>query len=56
MMAATEGATLRELMDRMGHRSPRAAMIYQHAAQDRDQRIADAISEQIEAARKLREA
>jgi integrase len=43
-------------MDRMGHTSPRAAMIYQHAAQDRDQRIADAISEQIEAARKLREA
>jgi hypothetical protein len=31
-------------------------MIYQHAAQDRDQRIVDAISEQIEAARKLREA
>jgi hypothetical protein len=30
--AATEGATLRELMDRMSHTSPRAAMIYQHAA------------------------
>jgi integrase len=55
MMAAVEGATLRELMDRMGHTSPRAAMIYQHAVQDRDQRIANAISEQIEAARTLRE-
>ena len=55
MMAATEGATLRELMDRMGHTSPRAAMICQYAAGPY-QRIVDAISEQIEAARKLREA
>ncbi len=29
-LAATAGATLRELMDRMGHDSERAAMIYLH--------------------------
>jgi integrase len=29
---ARTGATIRETMDRMGHRTPRAAMIYQHAA------------------------
>ena len=34
-LAATTGATTRELMARMGHSSPRAALIYQHAAADR---------------------
>jgi integrase len=29
-MAAGQGASLRELMERMGHSSPRAALIYQH--------------------------
>ena len=31
-LAATAGATLRELMDRMGHDSERAAMIYLHGS------------------------
>lgn len=43
-LAATSGASLRELMERMGHASPRAALIYQHATRDRDQAIANALS------------
>lgn len=39
-MAAAQGATLRELMERMGHSSPRAALIYLHATRERDERIA----------------
>jgi len=31
------GATLRDLMVRMGHDSMRAALIYQHASQTADQ-------------------
>jgi integrase len=42
-LAASTGASLRELMDRMGHGSARAAMIYQHATRDRGREIADAI-------------
>ena len=44
-LAAAAGATLPELMARLGHRSMRAAMIYQHAAADRDKIIAEALSE-----------
>ena len=43
-LAATTGATTKELMARMGHSSPRAALIYQHAVADRDQAIAEALS------------
>jgi Phage integrase family len=39
-LAATTGATTKELMARLDHSSPRAAMIYQHATRDRDQAIA----------------
>ena len=39
-MAAGQGASLRELMERMGHSSARAALIYQHATQERDEAIA----------------
>lgn len=39
-MAAGQGASLRELMERMGHTSPRAALIYQHATRERDEAIA----------------
>lgn len=44
-LAATTGASTRELMARMGHASARAALIYQHATSDRDQTIATALSE-----------
>jgi integrase len=39
-MAAAQGASLKELMERMGHSSPLAALIYLHAARERDQKIA----------------
>lgn len=39
-LAAASGATTRDLMSRMGHASMRAALIYQHATEDRDQGIA----------------
>jgi hypothetical protein len=36
-------------MDRMGHDSMRAALIYQHATKDADRRIADALAKHIDA-------
>ena len=42
-LAAASGASLADLMNRMGHASPRAAMIYQHATQDADRAIAEAL-------------
>jgi len=42
-MAAATGASLRELMERMGHASTRAALVYQHTTGDRDRAIADAL-------------
>jgi integrase len=42
-LAAASGATIKELMARLGHSSTRAAMIYQHATGDRDQMIAKAL-------------
>jgi integrase len=44
-LAAATGATMAELMRRLGHSSPAAAMRYQHAADDRDAAIASALSE-----------
>jgi integrase len=42
-LAAATGASLTELMARLGHSSTRAALIYQHATRDRDQAIAQAL-------------
>jgi integrase len=39
-LAAGTGASLRDLMTRMGHTSARAALIYQHATSERDHAIA----------------
>lgn len=44
VLAAQTGATLAELMARLGHSTPSAAMRYQHAAQGRDAQIAVALS------------
>ena len=44
VMAAQAGATVAELMARLGHSSPGAAMRYQHAARGRDAQIAQALS------------
>lgn len=44
-LAAQTGATLAELMGRLGHSTPGAAMRYQHAARERDTEIARRLSE-----------
>ncbi|KAA9160881.1 site-specific integrase [Amycolatopsis acidicola] len=47
-MAAEAGATTRELMQRMGQSTVRAAMIYQHATSARDRQIADELNARVE--------
>lgn len=44
-LAATTGASTRELMARMGYASMRAAVLFQHATSERDREIAVALSE-----------
>jgi integrase len=44
VLAAATGASLAELMARLGHSTPAAAMRYQHAAQGRDRQIAALLS------------
>lgn len=44
VLAAATGATLAELMARLGHSTPQAAMRYQHAAAGRDREIAALLS------------
>jgi integrase len=50
-LAAATGASLKELMARMGHASVRAAMIYQHATAERDKKIADGMDAEIKSKR-----
>jgi integrase len=51
-LAASTGASTRELMARMGHSTARAALIYQHASVERDRLIADAVSGLVDKGRK----
>jgi integrase len=44
-LTAASGASTRELMHRMGHASPAAALRYQHATRDRDAAIAAALGQ-----------
>lgn len=53
VLAAATGATLAELMARLGHTTPHAAMRYQHAAKDRDTAIAAQLSALAEAAQTI---
>ncbi len=53
-LTATAGASLRELMDRMGHSSPRAALIYLHGSDDRQKAIADGLNRLVEGELKVR--
>ncbi|WP_268245614.1 tyrosine-type recombinase/integrase [Planomonospora parontospora] len=39
-LAASAGASIRELMERMGHSSTRAEMIYQHSTDERQREVA----------------
>lgn len=47
VLAASTGATLAELMARLGHSTAGAALRYQHAAQNRDKVIAEALSDLV---------
>jgi integrase len=51
VMAAQSGATIAELMGRLGHTTPAMAIRYQHVAQGRDDEIARRMSEMIKVAR-----
>jgi integrase len=44
-MAAATGASTREIMARIGHASPRAALRYQHATEDRNRFVAERLAE-----------
>jgi integrase len=48
VLAAQTGATLAELMSRLGHSTPAAALRYQHAAEGRDLEIARRLSALVE--------
>lgn len=53
-LAAETGAGVKEIMYRIGHSSPQAALRYQHASQRRDRSIADGISLLIRSERDAR--
>ncbi|MEU8193507.1 site-specific integrase [Microbispora amethystogenes] len=53
-LAAASGASLKELMARMGHASTRAALIYQQATRDRDRVIAEALGRAFTSAQTAR--
>src|SRR5215203_5192514 len=46
-LAAQSGASLRDLMARMGHDSPAAALIYQHSSRVADEAIAAALDARL---------
>ena len=48
VLAAQSGATIKELMGRLGHSTPEMAMVYQHAGAERDKEIARALSKLAE--------
>jgi integrase len=50
-LAVESGATLPELMRRMGHTTSRAALIYLHSRDQRDRQIADQLGKVAEQAR-----
>jgi integrase len=54
-LAAQSGASVSEVMARLGHSSPRAALRYVHATSDRDVHVAAALSAAITAATPLGE-
>jgi hypothetical protein len=49
-LAAQTGATTKELMARLGHASPQAAMVYRHASLARDVVIAERLAQRAERA------
>jgi integrase len=53
VLAARSGATIKELMPRLGHSTPSMAMAYQHAAAQRDREIAAKLSDLANGSEKL---
>ncbi len=53
-ITAAAGASTRELMHRMGHASPEAALRYQHATRARDAELAAALSDLVKDAKPAR--
>jgi integrase len=45
VLAAQSGATIKELMNRLGHSTAEMALRYQHASEDRDLELAQKLSE-----------
>lgn len=53
VLTSGKGGPTRELMARLGHSTPRAALIYQYATEERDHQIAAGIDDILEAARRV---
>jgi integrase len=49
VLAAAAGANLRELMERMGHSTSRAAMVCPHSTDERQRKVADALGDMVRA-------
>jgi integrase len=47
-LVAEAGANLRELMERMGHSTSRAALIYLHSSSERQHTLADAVAARVQ--------
>jgi hypothetical protein len=47
-LTADAGASLRELMERMGHSSSRAALIYLHSTSDRQRQLAETVAARVQ--------
>ena len=45
VLAANAGAGLRELMDRLGHSTTRAALVYLHGSDEQQRAVAEALSQ-----------
>jgi integrase len=45
LLVADAGANLRELMERMGHSTSRAALVYLHSTNDRQRMLANAVAD-----------
>lgn len=56
LTARKPGVTTKELMARIGHSSWKAALIYQHAAAERDREVADFMDDEIASATRTRKA
>jgi hypothetical protein len=54
LMAQMPGITTKELMARIGHSSPRAALIYQHATAERDREVATFLEGRLDATKPAR--